>query len=497
MTMLIGNRNSFAIGIEPLNPSWERRYLPEFTAWAQFSVWIKGENVCRNLLDGSSSACDGVNVPLAPIANWLVRSWKFLEFEERPRHFPLHASLCTTVARWGDAAAPAGLSEDDWLEARESWWSRHFLAAGADGAYLPNLSLIRGDERLFIEWAPAAFIGSTAPRFLSPRGSHAVAWAEGKDVLAEFVSYVARWLRESEVRDAYQWVCQVDPLNEATPTFSESLQAYTGLAAEVLRERTNARDDTVLRDKLGLPVNGTDPGGSVITQVLRDLPPGTSETVWDQIWHLDHETRTDTGFAEELRSLAHDSFRPASDPESSGYLAAQGLREHLDINGQPVGDVEKQLGKLGVRLIDSGAMCTKERMIAGLRRGLGGAAVINQTPRTSTVWGRRFEAVRGLGHLLMDPYRQDTIGAASTAFAQPWARRRAGAFAAEFLLPSAALREDAHSLDSYAEPKRFEHLLERYGVGASTAARHLWNLGFLSSGQVRHDLIDQFSGMQN
>ena len=121
MTMLIGNRNSFAVGIEPLEPSWERRYLPEFTAWAQLSVWISGENICRNLLDGSNSTCDGINVPLAPIADWFVRSWMFLEFEERPRHFPLRASLRTTVDRWGDTAAPAGLSEDDWFEARENW----------------------------------------------------------------------------------------------------------------------------------------------------------------------------------------------------------------------------------------------------------------------------------------------------------------------------------------------------------------------------------------
>ena len=96
----------------------------------------------------------------------------------------------------------------------------------------------------------------------------------------------------------------------------------------------------------------------------------------------------------------------------------------------------------------------------------------------------------------MDPYRQGALGAASTAFTQPWARRRAGAFAAEFLLPSGALREEAHSLDSYAEPGNFEHLLERYGIGARAAAHHLWNRGFLSSSQARDDLIDQFSSTQ-
>ena len=493
MTMLIGNRNRLAVGIDPLEPSWERRFLPEATAWAQLSLWINGENICSNLLDGSNSARDGVNVPLAPIADWLVRSWTFLEFEERPRRFPLHASHSTTIVRWGDAPAPAGLSEDDWLEAREHWWSRHFLSAGADGAYLPNLSLIRGDERLFMEWAPAAFVGSTAPRFLSASGRHIVAWAEGKEVLAQFVAYVARWLREGKVGDVYPWACQDDPLNEAVPTFSETLQAYTGIAADTLRERTHACDDVDLREKLGLPADGTDPGSSVVTQVLRSLPSEISDAVWEQVWHLEHETRSATSFAEELRGLAHEAARPASDPETSGYLAAQGLRDQLGINGEPLGVVDEQLEDLGIRLIDSDVECTQVRMLAGSRRGCGAAAVITRTPRTSTPWGRRFEAVRGLGHLLLDPYRQGTLGAASTAFAQPWARRRAGAFAAEFLLPSEALREDAHSLDSYAEPESFERLLETYGIGARAAAYHLWNRGFLSSSQTRDDLIDQFS----
>ena len=248
--------------------------------------------------------------------------------------------------------------------------------------------------------------------------------------------------------------------------------------------------------KLGLGVDGTDPGGSVVTQVLRDLPPGISESIWDQVWRLEDETRSVTGFAEELKILAADAVRPASDPETSGYLAAQGLRDHLGLNGQPIDDVEGRLRDFGISLIESDVECTQERMLAGSRRGCGAAAVVNRTPRTSTPWGKRFEAVRALGHLIMDPYRQDTLGAASTAFAQPWARRRAGTFAAEFLLPSEALREDVYTLDSYAEPERFLRVLERYGVGAQAAAYHLWNRGFLSSSQVRDDLIDQFSNVE-
>ena len=494
--MLIGNRNSFAVGIEPLSPSWERRFPPEFTAWAQLSLWINGENICRNLLDGSNSVRDGVNVPLAPIADWLVRSWTFLEFEERPSCFPLLPSLRNTVSRWGDAPAPTGLSEDDWLDAREHWWSRHFLSAGADGAHLPNLSLVRGNDRLIIEWAPAEFVGSSAPRFLSAQGHEIVGWAEGEEILAQFVSFVAGWLRDSELGHVFPWACQEDPLHEAAPNFSETLQAYTGIPADVLRGRTDSDNDTELRQNLCLEADGTDPGGSVVTQVLRDLPPGISDSIWDQIWRVEGETRSVTGFAEELRALAHDAVRPASGPERSGYLAAQGLRDHLGLNGQPIEDVDGQLREFGVNLIDSDVECTQERMLAGSRRGCGAAAVINRTPRTSTLWGRRFESVRALGHLLMDPYRRDALGAASTAFAQPWTRRRAGAFAAEFLLPSEALREEAHALDSYAQPERFQRVLERYGVGAQTAAYHLWNHGLISSTQVRDDLIDQFSNVE-
>ena len=496
MTMLIGNRNSFAIAIEPLSPSWERRFPPEYTAWAQLSLWIRGENICRNLLDGSDSVREGVNVPLAPFADWLVRSWTFLEFEERPSSFPLGISPRDTVRRWGDALPPNAVSEDDWLDARELWWSRHFVAAGADGAHLPNVSLVRGDARLCVEWAQAEFAGSPALRFLSISGRQIVGWTEGEEVLSRFVSCVARWLRDSELDDVYPWVCQEDPLHEATPSFSETLEAYTGIPADILRERTGSDNDTELRQNLGLHEDGRDPGGSVVTQVLRGLPPAISDSMWDQVWRLDVETRSATDFAEELRTLAFDAMRPASDPETSGYLAAQGLRDHLGLNGQPIDDVDGQLREFGVNLIDSDVECTQERMLAGSRRGIGAAAIVNRTPRTSTHWGRRFESVRALGHLLLDPYRQDALGAASTAFAQPSARRRAGTFAAEFLLPSEALREDARGLDSYAEPERFEQVLERYGVGAQAAAYHLWNRGLLSSSQVRDELIDQFSNVE-
>ena len=491
--MLIGNRNDLAIELDPLSPTWDRRYPPEVAAWARFSLWVGGRNLCRNLLDGSTSVRDGVNVPLAPIADWLVRSWTFIAFEERPDCFPLRSSLRDTLDGWGDAPPPTGFSEDEWFDARELWWTRHFLAAGADGAQLPNVSLARSEDRLLVEWAPAGFAGSRAPRFFSESGWETVGWAEGEDVFSEFVSAVARWLRESGVDHPFPWVCRDDPLHETEPEFPRKLHAYTGIRADVLREWTGADTESDLRERLGIRADSDDPGGSVITRVLRDLPPGISESVRDEVWRLDRETRRVTDFADKLRTLARDAARAGSGPEVSGQLAAQELRDHLDLNGRPIEDVDGQLKAFGVNVIDSGVECSQERMLAGSRREFGAAAIINSTPRTRTPWGRRFESVRALGHLLLDTYRDDALGAASTAFAQPSTRRRSGAFAAEFLLPSEALLEDAGSLDSWARPEKFERTLQQYGVGARTAAFQLWNHGLLSSSGVRDDLIDSFS----
>lgn len=494
--MLIGNRGSLAIELHPLAPTWERRYLQERTGWAQLSIWVNGSNLCRNVLDGSPSIRESVNVPLGPMAGWLVRSWTFIRFEERPDRFPPRASASSTLQRWGSTCPPGRFSEDEWFDAREQWWTRHFLAAGADGAQLPNVSLLRGGDRLFIEWTPAEFAGARAPRFLSESGQASVQWDEGEAVFADFVAHMAEWFRTENLHDAFSWTNLENPLHEAEPDFRESLQAFTGIEADVLRTWTTTATDAELRRNLGIPEGSDDPSESVITQVLRDLPPTMPEPVRREIWRLDERTREVTPFPEELRTAARDAARTGSAPEESGQLAAQEVRGRLGLNGQPVGDMDGRMRELGVEVVRSGVDCSQERMLAGSRRGAGAVAVINRTPRTTTPWGERFELARALGHLLVDSYRADALGAASTPFAQPWARRCSGAFAAELLLPSEHLFERFEALDSAADRDEFPSLLNEYGVGARTAAFQLWNRGLLSSPRIRDGLIDDFSNVE-
>src|SRR2546429_959906 len=151
---VIGRTSTLAIELVPVTPSWELRYEPERAAWAGTAIWAGGENLCRHVLPGSSEVSDYFFIPLAPLVDWLCQAFAAIAFEERAPVFATTRNLHESVERWGNAPPPSELDEDEWLDAREQWWERHFLRAGADGARVPNLAFVRDDEQLVLTWAP-------------------------------------------------------------------------------------------------------------------------------------------------------------------------------------------------------------------------------------------------------------------------------------------------------------------------------------------------------
>jgi Zn-dependent peptidase ImmA (M78 family) len=490
--MLLGDKTIFALELLPLTPSWDRIYVAERTGWATFSLWVGGQNLCRNALEGTQVIREGVNVPLVPIADWIVRSWWFLRLEERPPSFPPRDSAIETLRRWGSAPAPRGTEEDSWVDSREDWWSRHFLLAGSDGAQLPNVAFVRSADALTVEWTPGQFAGARRPQFLASDGQARVSWEHAENTLSEFVACVADWIRDAEIQDVYGWAKKRDPIRQLDFRLVDALAIYTGRSTEALLEWTESRTESELRAKLGLP--GNDPAGSVITQALRDLPPRFVSTIRDELFSLDARVRAGNGVDSGLRAVARDAARAGTTAEESGQLAAHEVRERLSMNGRAAPELDEFLHGIGVDVRDSGIECSNERMLVGARIGGSASVVINRTPRTDVPWGRRFELARGLGHLLLNSFRDGALGAASSSFSQPWMRRISGAFAAEFLLPTDELHARRLSeLDAAADPQVFQGLMEEFGVGARTAAFQLWNRGLLSSAQIRDDLIDRFS----
>jgi hypothetical protein len=498
--MLFGNRLTLGFEVRPLSPSWERRYAPEQAAWAALTVWVHEVNVCRHILPGSDRVLDALNVPLAAIADWMCRVWPALEFEEQAPELRTATAAHRTLRAWADTHPPAGVSEDEWLDARERWWSRHFLAAGADGAQVPNLAFVRQDDRLVIDWAPPRFAGYQPPALLHPTGHEIVPWGDAQEAFQDLVGHVAGWLQAAGLEAHFPWARSPEPLAELEGTLVERLSLFTGRSLPGLLELAGASTVEELLAWLQLPMDARDPGGSPMPQALRDLPRRTSPGIADALADLGARTRRTPAAAQSgwiaARGVALDAARAATTPEEAGQLAADAVREAWGLDGQPIADLDAQLVGLGIEISVPGVPATHERMLTGAREGGRAVALLLTTPRTQTRWGRRFELGRSLGHILLDPLREGALGAASSPFSQETRRRRSGAFAAELLLPDSALRDaSGGALDGAAEPEAFKALLSRYGVGARTAANQLWNRRWLSSEGLRDDLIERYAAL--
>jgi hypothetical protein len=317
--------------------------------------------------------------------------------------------------------------------------------------------------------------------------------------MGKFVSFAAECLRAGGAAAAFPWVVAPRPLLASDDSFQTALEFFTGRPLSALEEMFGTREFDQLLDRLGLGGSARDPGASPQSQMLRDLSPNLGVAFGQLLAEVgavanSRQTSGDANWLE-ARGVALDAARAASTGEEAGYFAAPEIRRVLGLGHRPFTDVTELLNPLGISYGRAAVEGGPDRMVVAAR--VGGSPVVRtlSSLRTSTAWGERFEACRAVGHALLDPLRGEALGAASGPFAGVVRRRRSGAFAAELLLPEAALAEASRDrLDGVVAPGRFEGLLNERGVGARTAANHLFNRGWLSGPDVRDELIDRFAG---
>ncbi|HEX4416741.1 MAG TPA: hypothetical protein VH165_02530 [Kofleriaceae bacterium] len=493
--MLIGNRDRFAIELVPVSPSWEPRYEPEAAAWAGLGIWVRGKNLCAHVRAGEEELRTSLFVPLGPIADWLVRAYPGLAFEERPRWFETTRRLHDVVRKWGESPPPVGVDEDAWLDDREAFWSRHFLLAGAEGAWLPNLCLLREDDDVIVAWREPPAHSVDPITFLNAEGSVRVAWQDVHAVLSRFVDEVALAFEQRKLAP-YAWLAAVPSRLHVAVSGPEIIALYCARSLQQVAELLDVREGDV-SDVLGAEAV-VDPATNPLCQVFRDLPPGPSEGVGGEARvTLDHSTKATRSSALALwktaRALALDAARPAETAERAGQLAAAAVRRALALDDQPI-DTRDALDRSGVVARTSAVEANHEHMLVVAARRCAPAVTILQTVQTRKRWGNRFEEARALGHALLDPLRGDALGAASTKWTPSVRRRRSGAFAAELLLPKRVLDiSSGGHLDGVGQGQAFTDLIERYGVGATTAAWQLYNHKLVSL-PVRDELIELYAG---
>lgn len=501
--MLFGNRETFALEIEPVAPSWGTKYLPESTAWAGFSVWLSGTNICRHLIHGTSQVQDCVYVPLASIADWFTSSWKALSFEEITRYAikrrssmeVSQISVQALMKDWESTPPPLGQPELEWEDQRYEWWERHFLLAGADGSHLPNLSFFRQEELLWIEAASIKHPGDQPPQFIDDSESAVVYWRDASKTIGDFVKYVGNQLSVAGLHHLFPWCTKDDPLAFASSDFLESISLFTGRIIDELLLVAGVKQESEIVDALGI-VDAEDPAASAATQVLRDLTPTSTPDHATQVAQLlklliNKTAGAPSGELTSMRKDLPDFSQMTVSPEQWGYEAAQQVRAMCKLGNSPIEDINSLCHHFGIRTERIQNTVVNDRMIAGVGNDSSAWIAVLNTPRTRVEHSYRFEITRGLGHLLLDSARCGTIGAASSSYAQEFRRRRSGAFAAELLIPAVVLASEP-SLRSNSGPDLddFRNVLSRFGVGKTTAAYQLWNHNLLPSRDSLDDLLE-------
>lgn len=492
--MRFGDIKNLALDIDPVTPTWRRRAPSERGPWARLAIWIDHRNLCLSWLPTAREVHEGVFVPLAPIADWLVRSARHIAYEESARAFPTDVDLPAALERWKIAAPAASFDEDLWDDSRFDWTERHFLGAGSDGSWLPNLSFVRVDDVLWVSVAPAEFATEGAPVFFERSGLFQVPWVAAASALGEFVDYVSSCLREAGLTQEYSWSTDNGAFARA---LSIDLLDYAALELNLsvheLDSLLGVKSEQDLLRKLDLPAQAG-PADSAALQALRDLEidRGAIEAALE----CDLSTRASgRGLFGERRMRLIDAA-PRHSPEEQGRKAAELLRKDLHLDGEAIDDIEDLLrAQLEIEVEESSlAPGQGNRTVAGGHRNGSAKVLLFNAAYREKPWSRRMEIARSAGHLLLDSgLDASAIGAGSSGRAVGPRRRRSGAFAAELLLPtSEIIKRSSGVLDAIAEPGLFTELMETYGVGARTAAWQCYNAGLLSSRDVTEKLIDAY-----
>jgi hypothetical protein len=399
-----------ALDFEWVDPGGARG--PELRAtWARLEMIAAGEVVTRVLDQQTRSVRDGLYLPLYPVAEWIASNWWHLLYEVPSPH----------------------------LADGNGYSSRHCFAEAGEGFALPALSLEPLGESLRLSWtsrkppqAPLEFLGSGVS-FLKREAVQAG--------LMEFVDAVVGRLDEEGVKGTFlqeEWraIRNLEPDEEEFCRLAATLgldpfQVPEELADKVIEAAAKAPSEVQEEFFASADLAGLVEEAAAL-RVAVDAASAAHEGL-ESLRELRAEFRA-SGRAGE--SSVHSTGLP---PWKQGYAAARALRADLDLDGRPLPSFGSLAGALGVEcsalereIRTARGLVTVDGIVALDREERPGFAV-----KATAEPARRFTFCRELFEYLATSGTAPAIVTRGATHRQ----RRNRAFAAEFLLPSAALRD--------------------------------------------------------
>ncbi len=424
----------------------------ERATFARLQISLAGTPLTRVVSTGGEPR-DWVRGPMSGLAEWIVEQWVWLLWEA---HTPFPKSLL------GGKRAIPGLHDASrfWPDvdaqtvrdrgALGRWQLRHTLGVGASDLALPSISFLPEDRMIGVFVAEQAAALDPTVDFVAYEQEPAWLGADDlREVLANFTRDVLELATENGAVRWSNWLGELwaaQQAKEADPR--ERTRAALGEFAAARWDEASAT--------LG-------PDAEALRGLLLDAPTIEDEAAWSNYVASVHRVSArQMGADAGLRALAPVSLASGSAPFRQGQQMAASFREELGNRDRPI-DLRQTFEQIRLEWQAVDAPAFRSAVV----RSQSGAGCV-YFDRELGVAPRRFALAAALGRLL--GARSDRpFGAAHGASSRYRESQRANAFAAELLLPAAALRGRGES--------DLDVLCDDFGISRSAASWQIKNRG--------------------
>jgi hypothetical protein len=380
---------------------------PELRAtWARLAIWAGSKCVSRVLDQDVKSVRDAVYLPLYPLAEWLATHWWTLLVE---------------------VPSPDRLADPTYEE-------RHSLRAARDGFALPPVSIAGEGDHVRVRWHREA-LPNYRVEFIEEGTAHIPVNVFRQNLTTFILAVLGRLQAEGVTGTILQeeWAA-LQSLSKEEVEFCE-VAAALGLDPFGLDATAEAR---IIEATEAVPL-----------KLRRDFlsaatPDNLAQEAIDVFSAYGSAHRNDavlTAILSLRRELAVNELQPAAPPWSRGYLAAQRLRETIEIPHEPFPSFEAiakalhvSYSNLQAALVDiPNATGVYDALVATNSRDSPSFALSMRHNKAA----HRFHFCRGLYEFL----RADDDGPWLVTKSLSDTQKQSRAFAAELLAPASALRK--------------------------------------------------------
>lgn len=464
-------------------------------SWGSFQLWVDGRNLCAHVEEGER--IDSVHWYVLPVLEWFARNWNPLFHEER---LPTRNAGATAWRSLRNTQFPPSAIEadealaDQWESCWQSWWHRHALRSASDGGLLPDVIFRRWRDRVEISWGLAPGVGTPAGfDFLEQAGESRLdpetVTAPLYEVLREAAHYLASTSPDSERFNTLQRLLQT---RRRVGQRQERLAWLAGLgtdAATVKKGFGRAKRwladmdaGSLLKDASFNSLAVT--GSCQAALMFGCAAPNVSREDAVELARILVARRggdSNVSFGDDAVPVEQADERPWA----QGYGLAEDFIEQFGLSAclgrKGAVDVEHILNRLEVDVIQTSL--TDE--------AIRGVAIAGPRYRPCVAWndrshwngdekGWRFTLAHELCHVLFDQEAGRGLAIASGPWAPLDVERRANAFAAMLLMPTAVVQETvAQSDESISTPEGIRGVANQLHTSFGATLRHLANLGFI------------------